>query len=425
MADERLSAERLAVETGTTPERIWAAWRVADYRLGALRIRMPPVTSQPPDFDPFEVLGVDASADAATIDRAYKARIRFVHPDIVGTIGLHETKRLNVAREWLLDPALRAQLPTRRSWRHRHDEAPRGKPPPPQPQQTRTWEPTASPRPAWAYDPLEDDPLTFDYGSLTGRVRAFFGSVRSLSPDERARVTYSLGDEPPVYFRDFRELVGEVAWARSQALSDAIWRVWSERHDEGPPLLFPRGRVFGHGSVVADLYAQWLLLGDVISAKSGDAGAAVLASRCTWPWEASVGRVRYGPFQREVAAFLDDASILSLAAAERLARSWQRHMGGYLYGRPGEDWFPGAQDHPKAELVSARLAAVDASRIEPPDGLQYEHHNAFRCGLRLTAHMLALGGVDRAGRDFLRPWREAQDPSPSFWDRAHWGMPTG
>jgi hypothetical protein len=100
-------------------------------------------------------------------------------------------------------------------------------------------------------------------------------------------------------------------------------------------------------------------------------------------------------------------------------------MGRYLYGRPGEDWFPGALDHPKPELVSARLAAVDASRIEPPEGLPYERHNGFRCGLRLTAHMLALGGVDGAGRDFLRPWREAQDPSPSFWDRAHWGMPTG
>ena len=65
----------------------------------------------PPDFDPFELLGVDASADAATIDRAYKSRIRHVHPDIAGIAGLDETKRLNIAREWLLDPALRAQLP--------------------------------------------------------------------------------------------------------------------------------------------------------------------------------------------------------------------------------------------------------------------------------------------------------------------------
>ena len=57
------------------------------------------------------MLGVDASADAATIDRAYKARIRYVHPDVAGIAGLDETKRLNIAREWLLDPELRSQLP--------------------------------------------------------------------------------------------------------------------------------------------------------------------------------------------------------------------------------------------------------------------------------------------------------------------------
>ena len=42
-------------------------------------------------------------------------------------------------------------------------------------------------------------------------------------------------------------------------------REWPERTDEGPPLLFPRGRVFGNGAVVADAYAQWLLLGEAIS----------------------------------------------------------------------------------------------------------------------------------------------------------------
>jgi hypothetical protein len=100
-------------------------------------------------------------------------------------------------------------------------------------------------------------------------------------------------------------------------------------------------------------------------------------------------------------------------------------MGRYLYGRPGEDWFPGSLDHPKTRLVSARLAAVDASRIEPPDGLPFEHHNGFRYGLRLTAHVLALGGAEHPGRDYLRPWREALDVNPSFRDRARWGMPAG
>jgi hypothetical protein len=126
-----------------------------------------------------------------------------------------------------------------------------------------------------------------------------------------------------------------------------------------------------------------------------------------------------------VLAFFDDAKGLSVTSAERLSRAWQRQFGRYLYGRPGEDWFPGSLDHPDPRLVSARLAAVDASRIEPPESLHYEHHNGYRYGLRLTAHVLGLGAVDRTGRDYLRPWREALDASPSFWDRARWGMPLG
>jgi hypothetical protein len=126
-----------------------------------------------------------------------------------------------------------------------------------------------------------------------------------------------------------------------------------------------------------------------------------------------------------VLTFLADARALSLTEAERLSRSWHRHLGNYLYGRPGEDWFPGSLDHAGPELVSARLAAVDASRIEPPEALYYGHHNGFRFGLRLTAYVLALGGPDRSGREYLRPWREALDPNPSFQERARWGMPIG
>jgi len=395
--------------------------------------------TQLPDFDPFELLGVDASADAATIDRAYKARIRYVHPDIAGIAGLDETKRLNIAREWLLDPDLRAQLPLPTPRWGRTTEAAQPPPPPtpapspPTPSSTSSstdwyWDgaPAPPPRPSWAYDPLRDDPLRFDYGAHTDRLREFFDSIRSLSGDERARVTYSLGEEPPLFFDVFEDVVSERLWTRSEALEDAISLVWSERVDEQPPLLFPRGRVFGNGVVVANAYAQWLLMGDVIRGRTRDDDAsAALADRCTALWEASVGHVRYGSRQQEVIACLDDARVLSATSAERLARAWHRDMGGFLYGRPGEDWFPGSLDHPRPDLVSARLAAVDASRIEPPEGLSYEHHNGFRCGLRLTAYVLALGGVSEQGRDYLRPWREALDPHPSFGDRARWGMPHG
>ena len=37
----------------------------------------------------------------------------------------------------------------------------------------------------------------------------------------------------------------------------------------------------------------------------------------------------------------------------------------------------------------------------------------------------ALGGTPEPGRDYLRPWRDAVDASPSFIDRARWGMPKG
>ena len=98
-------------------------------------------------------------------------------------------------------------------------------------------------------------------------------------------------------------------------------------------------------------------------------------------------------------------------------------MGGFLFGRPGEDWFPGVDEPVRPDLVSARLAAVDASRVEPPDDMPYDQRNGFRCGLRLSAYMLALDGVSPDGRDYLKPWKEALDPDPSFLDRARWGMP--
>lgn len=406
--------------------------------------------TQPPDFDPYELLGVDGTADGPTIDRAYKARIRYVHPDIAGTAGLNESKRLNIAREWLLDPERRARLPkppptwgakprrpspSAEQQDVRQQETPPdgwppdGTPPPPSASRSRTesqswWD--GVPRPGWEYDPHHDDPLRFDYGPASERLRRFFGEIRGLSRDERARVTYSLGDEPPFFFDEFEDRLSPTLWNRSLALDDAVFKVWSERDEEDRPLLFPSGRVFGNGAVVANAYAQWILLSDAIGQHSMDTVTyEALVSRSTLPWDSSVGHPRYGTHQQQVVDFLRDARRLSLVNAERLSRSWTRHMGSYLYGRPGEDWFPGSLERLDPDLVSARLAAVDASWVEPPEALPFELRNGFRYGLRLTAHVIALGGTERAGRDYLAPWREALNVSPSFADRARWGLPKG
>lgn len=377
-----------------------------------------------PDFDPYALLGVDADADAVAIDRAYKARIRLVHPDVAGSDGLYETKRLNVAREWLTDPVLRERLPRpARSWRATaFRSAPAHARSDPHP--SWHWDTDAPAAPAGPYDPLRDDPLTYDYGPHSERVAAFFAALRTLTDDERARLTYSLGDQAPGSFAGFRELLGDELWGRSRALHDAVLTLWHRREDEIAPYDFPKGPFHGGGPAVANAYGQWRLLGEELRARGKQAdGLDQLAHTCTWPWQASVGHARYGPNQQGVSAFLADAAGLSLTSAERLARSWERHMGRFLYGTPGEDWFPGADIEARHLLVSARLAAVDASRVEPPAGLAHEHRNGFHSGLRLTVHILALGELPEPRRDWLLPWKEAMDGTPTSWHRTRYGMP--
>ena len=63
-----------------------------------------------PEFDPYVTLGVGHDAPPRVVAAAYRARIRRVHPDLSDDPRSSErSKRLNVAREWLLDPGRRAR----------------------------------------------------------------------------------------------------------------------------------------------------------------------------------------------------------------------------------------------------------------------------------------------------------------------------
>ena len=61
-----------------------------------------------PDFDLYAVLGVSPDADAEAIRAAHREAVRAVHPDVAGDDD-EQAKRLNVARDWLLDPGRRAR----------------------------------------------------------------------------------------------------------------------------------------------------------------------------------------------------------------------------------------------------------------------------------------------------------------------------
>ena len=64
-----------------------------------------------PDFDLYAELGVAPDADAVAIRAAHRDAVRRVHPDLsaLDDADGDPAKRLNVARDWLTDPARRAR----------------------------------------------------------------------------------------------------------------------------------------------------------------------------------------------------------------------------------------------------------------------------------------------------------------------------
>jgi hypothetical protein len=354
-------------------------------------------------FDPYEVLGVGPEADEIVIQLAYKARIREAHPDIAGAAGLEQTKRLNVARDWLLDPERRALL---------HAPRPTRTAPEPEPDPRRT--------PRVRHVDLND------LGRPTGEIHAFLHSIGGLTPDERARINYSLGDSPPPDLALYREYLGPELWARSQALRDEVERVWERVVDEPAPNLPRLGRLLPTGLLVANIYAQWILLEDFFRDQlaglmiRGIRVADSLAIRCTAPWLGSVGYPRYGPRQSEVMDFFLAAGDLPIDAAERLALSWRENLGRDGRGHRAEHigpgvWLPSPPNLPEVYKISGYLAAVDASRISPPSELHDSLRPAFHYGLRLTAYVSATGLLSEPGRDYVQPWRDAVMPGSGPW----------
>lgn len=58
--------------------------------------------------DPYTVLGIPPGSSPTTVRRAYLARARTAHPDLVGEGGLATMQRINAAWDTLRDPERRA-----------------------------------------------------------------------------------------------------------------------------------------------------------------------------------------------------------------------------------------------------------------------------------------------------------------------------
>jgi curved DNA-binding protein CbpA len=68
-----------------------------------------PLPEPLPAFDLYAELGLGRAADSHAIEVAWRTAMRRHHPDIAGGGATPRAVRLNIAREWLLDPARRAR----------------------------------------------------------------------------------------------------------------------------------------------------------------------------------------------------------------------------------------------------------------------------------------------------------------------------
>ncbi len=91
-------------------------------------LRSVPPLDRIPEFDLYAELDVAPDADEQAIERAWRAGVRSVHPDRAGSAdersATMRTVRLNIAREWLMDPSKRERYDVLRRPARRRAEIP-------------------------------------------------------------------------------------------------------------------------------------------------------------------------------------------------------------------------------------------------------------------------------------------------------------
>jgi curved DNA-binding protein CbpA len=287
-------------------------------------------------------LGLDASPEA--IELAWRALLKQHNPDVAGDgeAALEQAKRINVAHDWLADPALRARydrervgVTGRRSVRdhgplRRQARGPR-----------EAGAPVVRPRPG---NPRTD----LVRGDPAVRLAQFLARVERLTPDELDRL--AAADPPPIAFLATvrRFLTPDARTAFADAEAALVARV--------PPASWAEaGLREGLLGVAAEL---------VLAAFLDDALAEPFRSRARErllrAWEASIDQPRHGPNARVVGAVRDRVAAMTRSELAAFLRASQGISGG---DRP----WPTALDVEEDEAlrISAELAARDLAVAVP------------------------------------------------------------
>lgn len=337
---------------------------------------MAPRTALPSD-DLYRRLGVPTDASVEAIELAWRALLRRHHPDVAGPDGLELAKRINVAHDWLSDPALRARYDRERGLRHAvgprgdaygHAWRARG---------TETGEPPSRPAqtPSRRTDPA-------------AAVARFIARVATLTPTELDRL--ALAEPPPIAFgATIRRFLPPDPLAALDAIEGAI------------AANLPPGADRPAIRDAIDGYASELVLGPFLDELLTEPFRGRTQERLTRGWDAAVGQPRYGPNGAAVADLIERLSHFEPAGLRALAGSWTGLAG------TEEPWPPDlSAELDDAFRVSSILAGRDAAAAVP-GGLDAASQTRARRAAARLAHLLVLrhGFAASTFADLTAPWR--------------------
>ena len=352
-----------------------------------------------PSDDLYRRLGVPTDASVEAIELAWRGLLRRHHPDVAGPDGLELAKRINVAHDWLSDPALRARYDRERGLRHA--VGPRGD------GHGGAWRARGTaPRDAPRTHRRRRRPARRRDG-LTPR-RPSPGSWPASPPSTPTELDrLALAEPPPIAFgATIRRFLPPEPVAALDAIEVAI------------AANLPPGADRPAIRDAIDGYATELVLGPFLDELLTEPFRGRTQERLTRGWEAAVGQPRYGPNSDAVEALIGRVRALDTAGVRALASS--------ATGLAGSDapWPSGlSAEDDEALRVSAVLAARDASHAVPgrPDATGTAR---ARRGVARLAHLLVFQPRLRAA-GLRRPDRGVAAMAPAAAAGPAGGPPAG
>lgn len=341
-------------------------------------------------------LPVDAAPEA--IEIAWRMLLKLHHPDVAGEGSLETAKRINIAHDWLSDPALRARYDRSRGERHgglrwtrsaRSGESRTAGSE--HPRRGAPAEPKRSPVHEHPHRHDTDaDERPPDLGVRSAAVLAFLDRVAALDPDEIDRL--GLAEPPPLAFvASIRRFLDP---ERLQAL-DELEALLGRR-------LPPAARAVPAASDAVTSFGQFLVLEGFLADLLSEPFHERVEERMTRGWLAAVGRTRYGPRTAEVRALVARARTLTPTDGAGLVEA----AAGL--GLTDRLWPHGTDpDEDEVLRVSAALAARDAAESARAGGSNTRAQTAAASFARVLALAPAFGPAEAAR--LLRPWRDLDD----------------